>query len=112
VKYFLGTLPNMPSHYCRTSTTKRYLELIIQNKNALYKLYQVWCNENSKKVASKWLMHCVFEKINLSFYQPKKDQCDICCAHETGHIYEETYEAHILKTDLARAEKAMVKKKL
>ena len=83
VKYFLGTLPNMPSHYCRTNTTKRYLELIIQNKNALYKLYQVWCNENSKKVASKWLMHCVFEKINLSFYQPKKDQCDICCAHET-----------------------------
>ena len=72
-------------------------------------LYQVWCNENNKKVASKWLLHCVFEEMNLSFSQPKRDQCDICCAHETGNISEEAFEAHILKKDLARAEKAMDK---
>ena len=65
-KDFLGTLPNMSSHYCRANPTKRYLEPIIQNKNALYKLYQVWCNENNKKVVSKWLLHCVFEEMNLS----------------------------------------------
>ena len=38
----------------------------------LYNLYQVWCNENNKKVASKWLLLCVFEEINLSFFHPKK----------------------------------------
>ena len=42
-------------------------------------------------------------------FSPKKDQCDICCAHETGNISEETYEGHILKKDLVRAEKAMDK---
>ena len=32
VKDFLGTLPNMPSHYCRVNTTKRYLEPTIQKE--------------------------------------------------------------------------------
>ena len=50
-----------------------------------------------------------FRRNEPVFFQPKKDQCDICCAHETGNIDEETYEAHILKKDLARAEQAMDK---
>ena len=62
-----------------------------------------------KYVASKWLPHCVFVEMNLSFCKPKKHQCDICCAHEKKNISEETYEVHILKKDLATAEKAMDK---
>ena len=58
-------------------------------------------------VVSKWLPHCVFVEMNKC--QPKKHQCDICCAHETKNISVETYEVHILKKDLATAENAMDK---
>ena len=36
VKDFFGTLPNMPSHYCRANTANGYLEPIIQNKNIVH----------------------------------------------------------------------------
>ena len=82
VKDFLGTLPNMPSHSCRANSTKRYLEPFIQNKNALYKLHQVWWN--NKKVASKWLLHCVFKEIN--FFLAKKISATFA-AHMNHEIY-------------------------
>ena len=43
-KTFLVRFPTCHHITARQIQQKRYLEPIIQNKNTLYKLYQVWCN--------------------------------------------------------------------
>ena len=48
-KEFLEKLPKMPSHYCRSSSTKQYLEPIIPTLAELYRLYQTKCAENGSR---------------------------------------------------------------
>ena len=47
LKDFFNSLPKMPSHYCRATTTRQYLEPIIENKNHLYNLYCKRCSEEN-----------------------------------------------------------------
>ncbi|KAJ8710635.1 hypothetical protein PYW08_009150 [Mythimna loreyi] len=42
---------------------------------------------------------------NLSLFQPKKDQCDTCCAFKAGNLSEDDYHNHITRKDAAREEK-------
>ncbi|CAH0731003.1 unnamed protein product, partial [Brenthis ino] len=74
---FFDDLPKMPSHYCRASSTKLYLEPVVQSKLKLYKLYCEKCNEQQEKPASRWLFDQTFNKKNLSLFSPKKDQCRV-----------------------------------
>ena len=103
---FLQNLSKMPSHYCRASTEKQYLESIIPSKSELYRVYTQWCLDNQKTQASRWLLINVFSEMNIAFFQPKKDQCDICCSYETQNISEEEYQAHVHKKEQAQAEKS------
>ena len=50
-------------------------------------------------------MVCI-KKMNLEIFQPKKDQCDICCGYQVHNLDEETYNAHVLRKEEARAEKS------
>lgn len=45
---FFDDLPKMPSHYCRASSTKLYLEPVVQSKSKLYQLYCEKCNEQQE----------------------------------------------------------------
>ena len=103
---FLQNLSKMPSHYCRASTEKQYLESIIPSKSELYRVYTQWCLDNQKTQASRWLLMNVFSEMNIAFFQPKKDQCDVCCSYETQNISEEEYQAHVHKKEQAQAEKS------
>ncbi|CAG9763631.1 unnamed protein product [Ceutorhynchus assimilis] len=76
---FLDELPKLPSHYSRKDCSKLFLEPIFK----------------TLKIQEK----------NLSIYQLKKDQCNICCAHKTGNISEESYNEHRNRNDRARQEK-------
>lgn len=49
VNIFLEKIPKMPSHYCRTSTSKLYLEPYIQSKSQLYNMYIEMCNNEGKE---------------------------------------------------------------
>ncbi|KAL4717006.1 hypothetical protein ACJJTC_001867 [Scirpophaga incertulas] len=99
----------MLSHYCRASSTKLYLEPVVQSKLKLYKLYCEKCNEQQEKPTSRWLFDQIFNKKNLSLFSPKKDQCDLCCSHDVGNISEAKYREDILKKDRARQEKTQDK---
>lgn len=44
--------------------------------------------------------------MNVSLFQPKKDQCDICCAHETNNLDDNMYAEHIQRKTEVREEKA------
>uniref|UniRef100_A0A2H1WLH6 SFRICE_019922 n=1 Tax=Spodoptera frugiperda TaxID=7108 RepID=A0A2H1WLH6_SPOFR len=104
-KKYLAALPKLPSHYCRQSTSKLYLEPIIQSKSQLYRLYVDYSASENKPVASRKVFESVLFEENIGLFQPKKDACDLCCAHKVGNLSDEQYAKHIERKDLARAEK-------
>lgn len=105
LKYFLNSLPRIPSHYCRANSSREYLEPIIENKNHLYKIYCDKCISLNKEPLSRWSFDNIFKEKNLSLFQPKKDQCDTCCAFKAGNLSEDDYHNHITRKDAAREEK-------
>ena len=105
-EHWLNTLPRMESHYCRQSTFKEYLEPIWDSKAHLYREYLESCKEDDLKPVSYFTFDGVYEKMNLEIFQPKKDQCDICCEYQVHNLDEETYNAHVLRKEEVRAEKS------
>ena len=105
VQEFLDELSKLPSHYCRQSSSKEYLEEGIRDMPSLYKLLCEWCNNKSEDIPCITVLRREFKKKNLGFFQPKKDQCDTCVSHKTGNITDEIYNAHIIKKNRAQAEK-------
>ncbi|VDI01121.1 Hypothetical predicted protein [Mytilus galloprovincialis] len=105
-KEFLELLPKMPSHYCRASTSKIYLEPTFTSFSELYREYNNFCSNRGKNIISIKVFRRIFEDEHLSLFQPKKDQCDICCAFEMSNVSEEEYRNHVDRKEKARAEKA------
>lgn len=97
LKNFLTSLPKMESHYCRASTSKLYLEPLWQSKRELYRFYKnTWCVEQNAEVVSITSFSSIFNKMNLSLYRLKKDQCDVCMGYKTKNIAEEVYQEHLV----------------
>lgn len=106
LKEFFDNIPKMESHYCRASSSKLYLEPQWHTKSALYKFYKThWCNEKQSNPVSIATFHHTFDSMNLSIFQPKKDLCDTCVAHDAGNLSNENYEDHIQKKKEAREAK-------
>lgn len=99
---FLNSLPNLESHYCRSSSSKKYLELIWKSKNQLYRVYKEECNRKGIPVLSDASFSNAFSDMNYSLFRPKKDQCDICLGFKTKNIEESLYKEHIKKKIEAR----------
>lgn len=41
----------------------------------------------------------VFQKLNLSIYKPRKDECDLCVGHKEGNVIKEIYDEHQLRKE-------------
>ena len=105
VRQFLEKLPKMPSHYCRRSTNKMYLQPDIGSISVLYKLFQDYLKENNCETIGKSILSREFRRQNIAFFQPKKDQCDRCISYESGHVTEDDHYYHIQRKECARQEK-------
>ena len=105
VQDFLKALPTLPSHYCRQQSNKQYLEPEIKSMTKLYQMLREFCQDRRFPIPSRFLLSLEFRKKRLAFFQPKKDQCDTCCAFKTGNITEIDYRVHEEKKNLAREEK-------
>lgn len=106
LKTFLLAMPKVESHYCRSSSTKLYLESNWTTKSQLYQFYSDnWCKEKNCKPLSSCTFYKTFEDMNLSLYRPKKDLCDLCRAYTLKHISDEEYNEHLKKKTAARQEK-------
>lgn len=105
---FFDSLPKLESHYCRSSTSKLYLELIWESKAHLHKVYSEFCKAQDEKVKplSIATFHKEFDNKRLSLYRPKKDLCDTCVAFETGNLNEEQYNEHFQLKKEARDEQS------
>ncbi|KAK6182966.1 hypothetical protein SNE40_010529 [Patella caerulea] len=104
-KEFLQNLPKLPSHYCRSSSSKNYLEPVFATGTELYRVYKNYCSENGKVCCGRKLFFEVFNELNMALFSPKKDRCDTCCSYEVKNLDDTTYREHIEAKDMARAEK-------
>lgn len=105
VEAFLLSLPQVESHYCRSSSTKLYLEPVWDSYRHVYKIYNEKRQEEGKKAASWTTFFKIFKKLNLEIWTPKKDQCNTCSGYKNGSVAEETFQAHVLRKSKAREEK-------
>ncbi|CAH1170722.1 unnamed protein product [Phaedon cochleariae] len=105
MKSFLNSLPNLESHYCRSSSNKIYLETIWKSKNQLYNFYKNECEEEGISALSIASFTHAFSDMNYSLFKPKKDQCDVCLGFKTKNINESVYNEHLEKKVAARDEK-------
>nr|CAI5827869.1 unnamed protein product [Callosobruchus analis] len=104
---FLNELPKIPSHYCRSQSSKLYLEPIFKSQKEVFDVYVENCSESKIKPLSLTQFKKFFIKLNIGLFQPKKDQCDLCCMHEVNNISEEKWLEHQqMKEDARREMKA------
>ena len=108
VRKFLNDIPKLPSHYCRASSSKLYLEPSFRSLADVYKLFK---EKRSENVASRQVFADEFSRMNLALFMPKKDQCDKCCAFKTGNISDADYQEHVKRKDEARQSKENDKKR-
>ncbi|CAF4756891.1 unnamed protein product [Pieris macdunnoughi] len=107
---FINSIPRIESHYLRAQTTREYISC----EKCLADLYRDYKNlreQNNVPPASASTFSRIFnEEFNISFYVPKKDQCDLCESYKNADGEDkarlsENYENHLKEKGLARLEK-------
>ncbi|CAH4030480.1 unnamed protein product [Pieris brassicae] len=104
VKAHINSIPRIESHYCRAHTKCEYIEGNMSIA-ALHRLYVVKCKEENKPhVLYKIYYNIFMEDFNISFWQPKKDQCEDCTAYlnaDDKSVLKEKYDLHLQEKCLA-----------
>ncbi|KAK6178487.1 hypothetical protein SNE40_013273 [Patella caerulea] len=113
VKDFIGDLPKLPSHYCRSSTSRLYLQPDIPSFAKLYERYIEYCADKSIASVSMRIFNEIIDEEKVSIFHPRKDQCEVCCGHDTGNVSEEVYNLnHIEKKNKPEKKRLEIKKEL
>ena len=100
------SLPKLPSHYCRRTTNKLYLEPDVKSITNLYSMLKTYRYERGLLTPGRQMLLQEFRSQNLAFFQPKKEQCDVCCAHRATNISDEELAKYVERKERARAEKS------
>lgn len=99
IEEHIERFPRVESHYCRSSSSKQYLHPDL----SLPKMYNMFLEHleqsNCGYKTSYYTYRRVFKKQNLSFHNPKKDQCSLCMTYKQGgedvkSQLEEVYKKH------------------
>ncbi|XP_031333906.1 uncharacterized protein LOC116163915 [Photinus pyralis] len=79
LRKFINSLPAVPSHYCRGSTTKLYLPADIRSFTNLYNLYSSHVRkEEAEPVAYTTFKRTIHKEYNIGIHVPRKDKCVKC----------------------------------
>lgn len=106
IKEHIDSFPTIDSHYCRSNTSKKYLD----SNLSIQKMYKLYCEKYSDGSVTYEIYRQVFNnKCNLSFYKPKKDQCDKCTAFKAiknpTENEKKQYDMHIEENTYIKAER-------
>lgn len=108
-KDHIEKIPRIPSHYCRSQSSREYID----GGKSIAELHRDYLKER-KESNLAGISYCqyraIFKSYNLSFFTPKKDQCDVCLIYQNTKQNTVEYENHILEKDLSRLEKENDKK--
>lgn len=110
VRQFINAIPRTDSHYLRAQTEREYIDSG-KSLSDLHRDYQEERERRQLPFANYIMFNRIFNtEFNISFFVPKKDQCDVCesfkNADEEGkHKLIEAYNSHLKEKQLSRAEK-------
>lgn len=107
VHEFIKKLPAVASHYCRASSTKKYLPSELRNVSFLYRFFVKEQQElyNIKTKVTLKVFRSIFTKdFNIGFHVPKKDKCNVCESRKDeenkfSEAEELLYQSHIKDKD-------------
>lgn len=103
----INMFPRVDSHYIRKDSCREYLEEKL-SLSKMYSLYVDWMTEKKKPMATKHHYYDIFNtKFNISFFKPKKDQCDFCSkfqneSEEEKEQLSNQYNIHIENKEKSR----------
>ena len=111
VEDWLATLPKVPSHYCRSSTSYTYVENTFLSKSNMHKEYCRFLisQDESKKPVSRPVFVKILKKLKIAIHKPRKDQCDVCYGFKNGNISQDEFDEHWLRKNESSAAKKQAK---
>jgi hypothetical protein len=104
---WLDLLPKVPSHFCRSSSKKIYVESTFRSVLHMHETYKEWCTNHSCDPVSRKVFQSILDEENVGIHSPRKDQCDTCFSYKLGLVTEEIYDTHISKKTEAQNAKSM-----
>ncbi|KAE9542478.1 hypothetical protein AGLY_003339 [Aphis glycines] len=79
VDNFIKNLPAVPSHYCRASSTRKYLLPEMKNLTNIFRIYKAQCEQKKIEYVKEQVFRNIFNtKFNIGIHTPKKDKCVTC----------------------------------
>ena len=135
IKQHISMYPCVESHYCRSSSNRQYLDSTLSIQKMYDQFREFWKTkqsyhnletsdpeENSPATDEDIPSVTVYRKVfctefNLSFYKPKKDQCNECETFKNRTADEkeqqkEAHEKHIEQKQVAQDEKKKDREKM
>ena len=108
VRQFIEGLPAVPSHYCRSSSQKKYLPEEFESLANIYRIYKAYCVEHKYSPVSKFVFQETFRKeYNIGIHVRKKDKCVECVKFQTleqpSKEEQEIQDAHIAEKNAVNA---------
>ena len=106
----INSFHRVESHYLRAQTTREYIDGSL-NIAQMYRYYKAEQEAKGMSVGKKSMYINIFNtKFNISFFQPKKDQCSFCETFKNSTPEEQlnlqqNYEQHIKNKTRSREEK-------
>lgn len=111
IREHINSFPRIESHYLRAQTTKEYIDGSLTLAQ-MYRYYKLQEESEGRPVAKKCTYEHIFNhEFNITFFQPKKDQCAICEAYKNSSpeeqaVFDSSYKKHIYNKDRSREEKS------
>lgn len=108
IRMFIEKLPAVRSHYCRSSSVKKYLPEDWLNLTEVHRRYKLYCESKGLKPVSKFVFNRIWHRdYNIGFHKPKKDKCHLCIKFQSlSEPTEEErnkHEAHLAEKDAVNA---------
>lgn len=107
---FINCIPRIESHYLRAQTSREFISCD-KSLADIYRDYKRFRERDELPVATSSTFNRIFNtEFNISFFVPKKDQCDLCERYKNSDEEEkrklsQEYEEHLKEKTLARTEK-------
>lgn len=105
VRRHINSIPRIESHYLRHQTTREFIEGG-KTITDLYRDYKEECIRSNIPFVHRNIYSQIFyNEFNLSFFIPKKDQCDLCAAYnnstdEVKLSLQSKFDQHLVEKSL------------
>lgn len=105
IRKHINFFPTLDSHYYRATTVKKYLAPDL----TITKMYQYYLEDTPDPLKLRVYRKVFNNEFNLSFYTPKKDQCNKCFLYKNTNNptadEKVIYEKHVSEKAISKCER-------